>query len=105
MPGPILTQSDTVQCSHAGTATPTTPFPRVQAGGAPIITTTCQYTVAGCALSSVPSPPCTTAMWSVGATRVTAGGSPVAISGGVSTAVPTGQPLLPTVTQQRVTAT
>jgi hypothetical protein len=105
MPGPMLTQSDTVMCSHAGTATPAVPFPRVQVGGAAIVTTSCQYTVAGCALSSVPSPPCVTAMWTVGATRVTAGGTPVALSSGVSTATPTGQPLLVTVPQQRVTAT
>lgn len=105
MPGPILTQSDTVQCSHTGTATPTVPSTRVQVGGVPIITTSCQYTIAGCALSSTNTPPCVTAMWSVGATRVTSDGTPVALSTGVSTATPTGQPLMVTVAQQRVTAT
>ena len=106
MPGTILHVGATVMCSHGGQATPTVPNARVSVGGQPIATTTAPYSIAGCAFTP-PSGngPCVTAQWTVGATRVTAGGQPVAILTGVATCVPTSTPLMPTVSQTRVTAT
>jgi hypothetical protein len=106
MPGTILHVGATVMCSHGGQATPTVPNPRVSVGGQPVATITAPYTVAGCAF--VPpsgNGPCVTGQWTVGATRVLATAQPVAIMTGVSTCVPTGTPLMPTVSQVRVTAT
>jgi hypothetical protein len=105
MPGPILHVGATVMCSHAGQASPSAPSPRVTVSGQPIATIATPYVIAGCALASVPSPPCATGQWTVGATRVMSTGAPVAIQSGSSTCVPTGQPMLPLVAQLRVVAT
>ena len=90
---------------HAGQAQPTAPFPRVLVSGQPVVTLATPYVVAGCALASVPSPPCVTAQWVVGAVRVLAGGAPVITQTSQAVCVPTGQPLLIVVTQPRVLAT
>ncbi len=105
MPAPILHLGATVLCSHAGQATPLTPFPRVLLSGQPAVTIASPYAVAGCTLAAVPSPPCVTGQWMVGALRVMAGGVPVAIMTGSSTCIPTGAPLLPVAAQARVLAT
>jgi len=105
MPGPILHLGATVLCSHAGQATPTAPSPRVFVSGQAIVTLPGPYAVAGCALASVPSPPCATATWTVGATRVFSNAMPVVIATGQSTCVPTGTPLVPIAMQTRVIAT
>ena len=105
MPGNILHQGATVQCSHAGSATPTVPSTRVFVGGQAIVTLSSPYTVAGCTLPPNAGGPCATATWISGATRVTSMGQPVVINTGQATCVPTGTPLLPTVSQTRVTAT
>jgi hypothetical protein len=105
MPGPILHLGATVMCSHAGTALPTSPFPRVTVSGQPVVTLTTQYSIAGCALTGTPTPPCVTGQFVVGATRVLAGGIPVALQTGSSITTPTGSPMLPLVAQLRVIAT
>jgi uncharacterized Zn-binding protein involved in type VI secretion len=105
MPGPIIHLGATVTCSHAGQAQPVTAVPRVTVGGAPVVTLAVPYVIAGCALASVPSPPCASAQWTAGAQRVRVLGQPVAIQGGQSTCLPTGTPLLPTAVQPRVVAT
>lgn len=105
MPGPVVHLGATVTCSHAGMATPAAPFPRVLVAGQPVTTVATPYVVAGCALSSTPTPPCVTAQWVVGAVRVLAGGTPVAVQSGSSICTPTGTPLLPLVVQPRVVAT
>jgi len=105
MPGPIVHLGATVLCGHAGTATPTSPFPRVTVGGQPVVTLTTQYVVAGCGLTGSGSPPCLTGQWVVGAARVLAGGVPVAVQSGSSVTTPTGTPMLPVVVQPRVVAT
>ena len=105
MPAPVLHLGATVLCAHAGQATATSPFPRVTLGGQPVVTLTTLYAIAGCGLSGSGSPPCVTAQWVVGATRVTAGGAPVAIATGTAVCTPTGGPLLPVVQQARVLAT
>lgn len=104
MPGPVLTQASTVMCSHAGTATALTPFPRVTVQGAPIATLATSYAIVGCALTGTPNPPCASGNWVVGGTRVLAGGTPVAVQSGTGLAVPTGQPMLPVAGAPRVVA-
>jgi hypothetical protein len=105
MPAPILHVGATVLCAHAGQATPTTPFPRVSVGGQPVVTLSSPYAVAACGLSGSGAPPCATAQWIVGATRVLAGGVPVLTMAGQSVCVPTGTPLMPVVAQTRALAT
>ncbi|HEY4304642.1 MAG TPA: hypothetical protein VGM82_09255 [Gemmatimonadaceae bacterium] len=105
MPAPILHFGATVLCSHAGQATAASPFPRVLLTGQPVVTLTTQYVIAGCALSSVPSPPCVSGQFIVGAVRVMAGGQPVATMLGQSICTPTGTPMMPLVAQTRVLAT
>jgi len=104
MPGYAVQMGSTVICAHAGQATPTTPTPRVLLGNQPVITMTSPWVIAGCALTGT-APPCATAQFFVGATRVMAGGAPVVIQSGTSLCVPTGTPLQVLVTQLRVTAT
>jgi hypothetical protein len=95
----------TVICAHAGQATPTTPNPRVLLGGQPVVTLTSPWVIAGCALTGTSAPPCATAQFVVGATRVLAGGAPVVVQSGTSICVPTGTPLQVLLTQLRVSAT
>lgn len=94
----------TVICAHAGQAMPTTPNPRVLLGNQPVITLTSPWAIAGCGLTGS-APPCVTAQFVVGATRVLAGGAPVVVQSGTSICTPTGTPLQVLVTQLRVTAT
>jgi len=78
MPGFLLHAGATVNCAHLpGVAQPAASSPRVKVGGQPIVTQTAQYTVAGCALTGTPNPPCATAQWMTGATRVRSSGVPV----------------------------
>lgn len=79
---------------------------RVTVSGAATSVITGQWTIAGC--PGVPPsgiPPCATAQWLAGTTRVTSNGQPLVIVSGQATCAPNGTPLLPTVTQIRVTAT
>ena len=105
MPGPIVHLGATVMCAHAGQALPTTPFPRVLVSGQAVVQQTCVYTVAGCALTGTPNPPCVTAQWVTGALRVKAGLMPVVIVGSMSVCAAPGTPLTILVTQPRVIAT
>jgi len=105
MPAPILHLGAMVMCTHAGQATPLTPFPRVLLSGQPAVTITSPYAVAGCGLTGTGAPPCVTGQWMLGATRVLAGAMPVATMLGQSTCIPTGTPMMPTVAQMRVMAT
>lgn len=105
MPGPIVHLGATVTCTHAGTATPTAPFPRVTVSGQPVVTVTTPYVVAGCALTGTSTPPCVTGQWLVGAGRVLVGGTPVAVQSGTGITTPTGTPVLALVVQPRVVAT
>jgi hypothetical protein len=104
MAGYAVQLGATVICAHAGQAMPTTPNPRVLLGNQPVITMTSPWAVAGCGLTGS-APPCVTAQFVVGATRVLAGGAPVVVQSGTSICTPTGTPLQVLVTQLRVTAT
>jgi hypothetical protein len=105
VPGFLLHVGATVLCSHAGQAQPTAPNPRVTASGQPVVTIASPYVVAGCAMPPPPSGngPCVSAQFVTAATRVTALGQPVLLQDSQSICVPTGTPLLPLVTQLRVT--
>jgi hypothetical protein len=104
MPAPILHLGAVVTCTHAGPATPLTPFPRVLLSGQPLVTIASPYAITGCALTGS-APPCVTGQWLTGAVRVLAGGVPVATMVGTSTCIPTGTPMLPLTAQPRVLAT
>ena len=105
MPGFLLHVGATVMCMHGGQAQPLVPNPRVTVGGQPIVTQTGPYVVAGCALASVPSPPCVTAQWITSATRVLADGVPLVLQDSQAICTPTGTGLLVLVTQVQVRGT
>jgi hypothetical protein len=105
MPAPVLHLGATVLCSHAGQATPLSPFPRVLLSGQPAVTIASPYGIAGCALSATTAPPCVSGQFLAGAVRVLAGGVPVATMLGASTCLPTGAPMMPVAAQARVLAT
>jgi uncharacterized Zn-binding protein involved in type VI secretion len=105
MPGFVLHLGAMVQCAHAGQALPVVVSPRVTVSGQPATTLSSTYSIAGCALAASGSPPCVTAQWVMGATRVTSSGQPLLILGGQSMTVPNSTPLLVMTTQTRVTAT
>jgi len=107
MPGLLIQQGATVLCVHGGQAIMTVPNPRVTTSGAPTALLPDPWTVVGCPGVPVvpPIPPCVTAQWVVGTVRVTSEGQPLVINTGEAVCTPTGTPLLPVVTQLRVTAT
>jgi hypothetical protein len=98
----LVHQGAIVQCQHAGQAQPVSPYPRVKVGGQTIVTQTTPYTIAACSLSGSGSPPCATAQWVQGATRVRAGGQPVILDNSKAVCTPTGTGLQVLVTQKRV---
>ncbi len=103
MPGFLLHQGATVQCSHAGQAQPTATNPRVKVSGQPIVTQSNSYVIAGCSFAP-PSGngPCANAQWTTAAKRVKAGGVPVLLQDSQATCTPTGTPLNIMRTQTRV---
>lgn len=105
MPGFLLHLGATVMCSHAGQATPTSPNPRVLVSGQPTVALTSVYAVAGCTLPPPPAAngPCVTAHYVTAATRVSSNGQPLLLIDSQAICVPSGTPLLATVTQTRVT--
>ncbi len=102
---PIVHLGATVLCMHAGSALPAAPFPRVTVSGQPVVQVTTPYAIAGCALTGTSAPPCTTGQWLAGATRVTAGGLPLAVVGGSAVCVAPGTGMLAVATQTRALAT
>ena len=105
MPAPILHLGATVICSHAGQATPLSPFPRVSVSAQPVVTMSSPYAIAACALSGTSAPPCVTGQFVMAATRVLAGGVPVTTMVSQSVCTPTGTPMMPVMAQTRVLAT
>jgi hypothetical protein len=105
MPGFVLHLGATVLCAHGGQATPSSPNPRVLVSGQPVTTIASPYLVAGCPF--VPpggNGPCVTAQFVTSALRVTSNGQPLLLLDSQAICTPTGTPLLPIVTQTRVTA-
>jgi hypothetical protein len=104
MPGTLVHLGATVQCAHLGTATPTTPNPRVLVSGQATVTLATPYTIAGCIFNVSGSPsPCVTAQWTKAATRVFSNGQPLVLLDSQATCAPNGTPLLILATQPRVT--
>lgn len=105
MPGFVLHLGATVLCVHAGQAQPLAPNPRVLVSGQPVVTIASPYSVIGCTLPPPPAAngPCVTAQFVTASTRVLAGGQPLLLLDSQAICVPTGTPLLPIVTQIRVT--
>jgi hypothetical protein len=105
MPGPLIQQGATVLCVHGGQAMPMVPNAAVTLDGMPSCLLSDPWSVAGC--PGVPPsgiPPCVTAQWIMGTTRVTSFGQPLLVQSGQAICSPTGTPLLPLVTQVRVMA-
>ena len=107
MPGPILHLGATVTCAHLGLAQPLSVNPRVTVSGQPIVTMANAYAIAGCTFPSISSgaPPCATAQWVRGATRVLASGVPVLLMDSQAVCVPTGTPLVVVAAQPRAVGT
>jgi hypothetical protein len=103
MPGFLIQQGATVMCVHGGQAMPTVPSPSVLLDGMPATLLPEPWVVAGCPGIPTTVPPCVTAEWIVGSVRVTSFGQPLVIQSGVAVCAPTGTPLLPVITQERVT--
>ena len=107
MPGFLLHQGATVQCSHAGQAQPTATNPRVTVSGQDTVVSTAPYTISGCTLPppNAGNGPCVTAQWTSAATRLTSDGQALLLFDSQATCTPTGTPLLIVSTQTRVTGT
>lgn len=107
MPGYLLHEGATVMCSHGGQAMPTVTNTRVTVNNMATVAMTSTYTVSGCAMPPPPSGngPCVTAQFTTGATRITSTGQPLLLLDSMATCVPTGTPLVISVTQTRVTGT
>lgn len=104
MPGFLIQQGATILCAHGGQAMPAVPNPAVTLDAMPSCLLSDPWTIAGC--PGIPSsiPPCVTAQWVMGTTRVTSFGQPLLVQSGEAICAPTGTPLLPLVTQVRVAA-
>jgi len=107
MPGFLVHVGATVLCSHGGQAQATVPNPRVSVSGQPTVAMTSPYVVAGCAFPPPPvaNGPCITGQFLTGSVRITSNGQPLLLLDSQALCVPTGTPLLITVTQTRVTGT
>lgn len=107
MPGFLLHVGATVMCAHGGQAQPTVPNPRVLVSGQPTVTIAGPYVVAGCAMPppTAGNGPCVTAQFVTAATRIMSNGQPLLLIDSQAVCVPTGTPLIPSVTQVRVTGT
>lgn len=101
MPGFIIHMGATVLCMHAGQAIPVSVSPRVMVSKQLVATQSSTYSVAGCGLTGS-APPCTTAQWTMAATRVKASGVPVILQDSQATCVPTGTGLVVMAVQTRV---
>jgi len=106
MPRFVLHVGATVRCAHGGAAQPIASSPRVLVNGHPAVTIESHYVISGCPNPPPPagSGPCATAIFIMAATRVFVTGNPVLLHDSRSVCQPTGTPLLPAVTQTRVSA-
>ena len=95
MPGFLVHDGALVICAHGGQAQPTTPVPSVTVSGQPIVTLSCPYVVAGCALPPPPAAngPDTTATFLTASLNVTSFAQPVLLADSTSICVLSGTPL------------
>jgi hypothetical protein len=101
----LIQMGATVMCSHGGQAMPTATNSQVTIDNQPTVLLSGVWSVAGCPLVPPPIPPCVTAQWVTGTTRVTSNGQPLVIQSGQAICTPTGTPLMPVSVQTRVQAT
>jgi hypothetical protein len=104
MPGFLVHQGAVVLCMHAGQAQPLSPCPRVLVSSQPVVTISCPFTIAGCAMPAPPAGngPCVSAQYVSSATRVLALGQPVLLQDSQAMCLPTGTGLTVASTQIRV---
>ena len=80
MAGGALNAASTLQCPHGGTVTVTPSNPNIKAGGAPLVTASDTFTVAGCPFqlpTTPPTPsPCVSVKWTVTDQKVKTSGGP-----------------------------
>ena len=77
MPGNLLSENDTITCTHGGRVAFIPSQARVQLRGRPVATMADRYTVAGCPFNVNGSPhPCAGVHWENPASRVRVNGSP-----------------------------
>jgi len=101
MPGFLLHVGATVTCSHAGSAQPTTPNPRVTVMGMPTVTMASPYLVTACSLTPTGAPFCVNAQWVSAATRISSNGQPLLLMDSQAVCAQNGNPLLVLATQTR----
>jgi len=104
----FLNTASVMMCPHGGTVQGTPSGPAPQAGGAPMLTASDMFVIAGCPfVLGVPPHPCVTVQWVQPATRSTAGGNPTLTLGSVGLCVAADQAVQGTViiasTQPQVT--
>jgi hypothetical protein len=107
MPGPVLTVTSKVQCAHLGTATPTTPNPRITIFGQAVVTIATPYTVAACAFPAQTggnSPPCVSAKFTTASTKVLSNTGFLLLADSKGTSLPNGTPLIVVPSQAKVIA-
>ena len=84
MPGKILTTTTTIQCTHGGMATLTTPNTKVFAGNMPTLLETDVHPVVGCPFTiGLKYSPCIRIEWSAGSTSAKVNGTPVLIQSSI----------------------
>jgi hypothetical protein len=105
MPGFLIQQGATIMCAHGGQAMPIVPNSAVTLDGMPTSLLPDPWSVAGCPGVPTAVPPCVTAQWTTGTTQVTSNGQPLLVASGEAICAPGGTPLIPVVTQTRVSAT
>lgn len=106
MSAALIAERATVQCSHGGTASPSTTSVRVKANNQAIVTQTGSWSISGCPYAPGGTyTPCVSAQWTSAATRVKSGGEAVLLEDSRSTTSPNGVSLTVYSTQQRVKGT
>jgi hypothetical protein len=103
MPGFIVHQQATVQCSHGGPAQPSMVSQRVTVSGNPVSLMPHIYTISGCGLIPTGSP-CVTGTWTMAAQRVFIEGMATVLFDSQSVCTANGTPLVILQTQTRAKA-
>ena len=106
MPGFLIQLGANVQCAHGAPAAPLAPNPAVLLSGSFSCLLPDAWLVGGCpGVSASGIPPCVSAQWQTGTTRVTSNGQPLLVQSSTALSLSNGTPLLPaTATQTRVSA-
>ncbi len=104
----LITAAAVMMCPHGGTVQGTPSSPRVQAGGAPLLTAPDMFLIAGCAfVVGVVPHPCVSVQWVQPAMHSTVGGNPTLSMASVGLCVAADQAVQGTVlintTQQNAT--